>query len=89
MRFSPSDSSEDFKIGEVVSVFLYRLYFPSYDVINDVIMSDADCTPSRETRSIIASYIQLSFYRNLLSFLSNAQRDMLGYMLSAYIILTS
>ena len=75
--------------GEVVSISLYRLYFPSYDVINDVIMSDADCTPSREPRSIAASYIQLSFYRNLLSFLSSAQRDMLGYMLSAYVILTS
>jgi len=32
--------------GEVVSVFLYLLYFPSYDVINNVIMSDADCTPA-------------------------------------------
>jgi len=31
---------------EVVSVFLYLLYFPSYDVINDVIMCDADCTPA-------------------------------------------
>jgi len=38
--------------GEVVSIFLYLLYFPSYDVINDVIMSDADCTPGRETRSV-------------------------------------
>jgi len=28
----------------------------SYDVINDVIMSDADCTPGREPRSIAASY---------------------------------
>ena len=26
--------------------FLYLLYFPRYDVINDVIMSDADCTPA-------------------------------------------
>jgi len=41
----------------VVSVFLYLLYFPSYDVINDVIMSDADCTPGREPRSIAASFI--------------------------------
>jgi len=38
--------------GEVVSVFLYLLYFPSYDVINDVIMSDADCTLGRERRSV-------------------------------------
>jgi len=37
--------------GEVVSVFLYLLSFPSYDIINDVIMSDADCTPGREPRS--------------------------------------
>ena len=29
----------------MVSVFLYLLYFRNYDVINDVIMSDADCTP--------------------------------------------
>ena len=43
--------------GEVVSVFLYLLQFPSYDVINDVIMSDADCTPGCEPRSVAASYI--------------------------------
>ena len=42
--------------GEVVSVFLYLLYFPSYDVINDVIMSDADCTPGSEPRSVAASF---------------------------------
>jgi len=41
---------------EVVSVFLYLLYFPSYDVINDVIMSDADCTSGREPRSVAASF---------------------------------
>ena len=41
--------------GEVVSVFLYLLWFLSYEVINDVIMSDADCTPGREPRSIAAS----------------------------------
>ena len=35
---------------EVVSV----LQFPSYDVINDV-MSDADCTPGHEPRSVAAS----------------------------------
>ena len=37
--------------GEVVSVFLYLLQFPSYDVIK----SDADCTPGREPRSVAAS----------------------------------
>ena len=42
--------------GEVVSVFLYPLYFQSYDVINHVIMSDADCTPGRELRSVAASF---------------------------------
>jgi len=52
MQFSPLDSSEDF-MGEVVSVFLYLLYFPSYDVI----ISNADCTPGREPRSVAASYI--------------------------------
>jgi len=41
--------------GEVVSVFLCLLYFPSYDVINDVTMSDADCTPGSEPRSVAAS----------------------------------
>ena len=40
---------------DVVSVFLYLLYFPSYDVINDVIMIDADCTPGREPRNVAAS----------------------------------
>ena len=47
-------TSDDF-MREVVSVFLYLLQFPSYDVINDVIMSDADCTPGREPRSVAAS----------------------------------
>jgi len=28
---------------------------PSYDVINDVIMSDPDCTPGREPRSVAAN----------------------------------
>ena len=56
MRFSPLDSSENFMgRGEVVTVFLYLLYVPSYDVINYVIMSDADCTPGREPRSVAAS----------------------------------
>ena len=44
--------------GEVVSVFLYLLgplQFPSYDVINDVIMRDADCTLGREPRSVAGS----------------------------------
>jgi len=41
--------------GDVVSIFLYLLYFPSYDVINNVIMSDADCTPGREPCSVAAS----------------------------------
>ena len=36
-------------------MFLYLLYFSSYDVINDVIMSDADCTPGREPHSVAAS----------------------------------
>ena len=39
-------------MGDVVSVFLYLLQVPSYGVINDVIMSDADCTPGREPRSV-------------------------------------
>jgi len=54
MRFSPLDSLQDF-MGEVVSVFLYLLYLPSYDVINDVIMSDSDCTPGSEPCSVAAS----------------------------------
>jgi len=40
--------------SEVVSVLLC-LIVSSYDVINDVIMSDADCTPGREPRSVAAS----------------------------------
>ena len=48
--------AQSISCGEVVSVFLYLLYFPSYDVINDVIMSDADCTAGREPRSIAASF---------------------------------
>jgi len=42
-------------LGEVVSIFLYLLQFPSYDV-NNIIMSDADCTPFREPRSVAASF---------------------------------
>jgi len=56
MRFSPLDSSDDF-MGEVVSVFLYLLYFSSYDFINDVIRIDADCTPGREPRSVAANVL--------------------------------
>jgi len=55
MRFPPLDSSGDF-MREVVSVFVYLLQFPSYDVINDVIMSDAGCTPGREPLSVAASF---------------------------------
>jgi len=40
--------------GEVVSVYLYLLQFSSYEVISDVIMSDADCTPGREPRGVAA-----------------------------------
>jgi len=40
----------------VVSVFLYLVQFPSYDVINDVIMNDADGTPGREPRSVAVSF---------------------------------
>jgi len=31
--------AQSISCGEVVSVFLYLLYVPSYDVINDVIMT--------------------------------------------------
>jgi len=48
-------------LGEVVSVFLYLLQFPSYDVNNDVIMSDADCTPGREPRCVAASNFILTW----------------------------
>jgi len=34
--------------------------FPSYDVINDVIMSDADGTPGREPHSVAASFVLFS-----------------------------
>ena len=42
--------------------FSLSLIFPSYDVINDVIMSDADCTPGREPRSVAASIILYSCF---------------------------
>ena len=48
--------------GKVVSIFLYLLYFTSYDVINDVIMSDANCTPGREPRSVATSSFFLSMF---------------------------
>jgi len=44
----------------VVSIFLYLLYFPSYDVLNDVIISDADCTPGREPRSVATSWVDVA-----------------------------
>jgi len=40
MRFSPLDSSEDFMRRGGLR-FAYLLYFPSYDVINDVISTFA------------------------------------------------
>jgi len=46
-------------INGVISGFAKAYSFrvmTSVDVINDVIMSDADCTPGREPRSVAASY---------------------------------
>jgi len=64
-------------MGEVVSVFLYLLYFPSYNVINDVIMSDADYTPGREPRSVAASnIINYPLLLLCLMVLSHSQRNM-------------
>jgi len=60
MRFSPLDSSEDF-MGRGGLRFSLSLNFWSYDVINDVIMSDADCTLGREPRSVAASLFSFSF----------------------------
>jgi len=51
--------------GKVVSVFLYLLQFPSCDVINDVIMSYADCTPGREPRSLAASSYWISVLKSV------------------------
>jgi len=48
-------------MGQGGLLFLYLLQFPSYDVINDVIMSDADCTPGREPRSVAATLFSLSY----------------------------
>jgi len=60
-------------MGEVVSVFPCLLQFPSYDVINDVIMSDADCTLGREPRSVAASYVTKCLrYCRLLSLCTRA-----------------
>ena len=52
MRFSPLDSSDDFMGRGGVC---FSLSHPIYDVINDVVMSDVDCTPGREPRSVAAS----------------------------------
>ena len=46
--------------------FVYLLQFLSYDVMNDVIMSDADCTPGREPCSIAASNLITVMYQRLL-----------------------
>ena len=35
--------------------FVISILHPNYDVMNDVIMSDADCTPGHEPRSVAAS----------------------------------
>jgi len=53
MQFSPLNSLEDF-MGRGGLLFSLSLIV-SDDVINDVIMSDADCTPGREPRSVAAS----------------------------------
>jgi len=36
--------------------FFLSVIVPSYDVINDVIINDADCTPGSEPRSVAASF---------------------------------
>jgi len=43
--------------------FSLSVIVSSYDVINDVIMSNADCTPGREPRSVAASFLLSSFIR--------------------------
>jgi len=53
MRFPPFDSSED---------FMWRDGLRFYGVINDIIMSDADCTPGREPRSVAASQLLQSIF---------------------------
>ena len=57
MRFLPLDSSEDF-MGQGGLRFSLSVTVLSYDVINDVIMSDVDCTPGRESRSVAASTVE-------------------------------
>jgi len=46
--------------ADAALLVIYLLCFPSYDVINDVIMSDADCTPGREPRSVATSFFFFS-----------------------------
>ena len=55
---------------KLVSAFLYLLQFPSYDVISDVIMGDADCTPGCEPCSVAASFIY-NQYTETLAILNN------------------
>ena len=76
MRFSPLDIwiAQTISWGEVVSVFLCLLQFPSYDVINDVIMSHTDCTPGREPRSVAASIFEKYVRFNVICFSVRKQR---------------
>jgi len=55
MQFSPLHSLQDF-MGQGGLRFSLSLILSNYDVINDVIMSDADFTPSHEPCSVAASY---------------------------------
>jgi len=89
--FPPLDSSEDFmRRGGLC--FLYLLYFPSYDVINNVIMSDADCTPGREPRSVAASVYQkllklLIYHRTIKKLNDGLCRDsMLGFCIEHVLV---
>ena len=66
MRFSPLDSSEDF-MGRGGLRFPLSLIVSELCVINDVIMSDADCTPGREPRSVAASDTPNVVYYHLAS----------------------
>ena len=45
--------------------FAISISNPNYDVINDVIMSDADCTPGREPRSVAASLTTSVCFRKI------------------------
>jgi len=64
MQFTPLDSSEDF-MGRGGLRFSLSLIVSELCVINDVIMSDADCTPGRDPRIVAANYVYILLFSEI------------------------